>query len=168
MANQDPTSNPRERQAKAKALWMKGYRAQMKSRVEKAMDYYKESLGLYPTAEAYTFLGWAYSFQGDYQQAIEECLKAIETDPSFGNPYNDIGAYFIEQEKWEEAIPWLEKALLSERYEPRHYPHFNLGRIFMHLRKTEEAKDQFHKALEIFPDYPPALQALAQIQSRFN
>ena len=168
MASSESPTNLREKQAKAKALWMKGYRAQMNNRLEKAIDYYQESLGLFPTAEAHTFLGWAYSFQGNFEQAIEECLKAIQTDPSFGNPYNDIGAYFIEQEKWEEAIPWLEKAIQSVRYEPRHYPHFNLGRVFMHLRKTEEAKEQLNKALELYPDYPPALQALAQIQSRYN
>jgi hypothetical protein len=29
--------------------------------------------------------------------AITECHHAIEVDPDFGNPYNDIGAYLIEQ-----------------------------------------------------------------------
>ena len=50
-----------------------------------------------PTAEAHTFLGWAYSFLGDYESAITECRNAIELDPDFGNPYNDIGAYLIQQ-----------------------------------------------------------------------
>ncbi len=168
MSENPVESSDREKQAQARALWMKGYQAQMDSHVEKAILFYKESLQLFPTAEAHTFLGWAYSFQGHYPQAIEECLKAIEADPSFGNPYNDIGAYYIEQEKWEEAIPWLEKATQSERYEPKHYPHFNLGRIYLHLRKTDEAMAELEKALELYPDYGPALQLIAQIQSRFN
>ncbi|NIO09761.1 MAG: tetratricopeptide repeat protein, partial [Deltaproteobacteria bacterium] len=46
----------------------------------------------FPTAEAYTFLGWTYSFMGQLNEAIEECQRAITLDPDFGNPYNDIGA----------------------------------------------------------------------------
>jgi hypothetical protein len=52
-------------------------------------------------------------------------LQAIKVDPEFGNPYNDIGAYLIEQEKWDEAIPWFQKAMAAPRYEARCYPHFN-------------------------------------------
>ena len=33
---------------------------------------------------------------GQLDEAIEECHRAIRTDPDFGNPYNDIGAYLIE------------------------------------------------------------------------
>src|SRR5688500_19484746 len=44
----------------------------------------------YPTAEAHTFLGWVYSFQKRYDEAIAECLEAIRVDETLGNPYNDI------------------------------------------------------------------------------
>src|SRR5207253_8419965 len=43
----------------------------------------------------------------------EECKKAIAVDPTFGNPYNDIGAYLIERGEHAQAIPWLEKAIAS-------------------------------------------------------
>jgi len=157
-----------EKQAKARALWIKGYQAQLDGALDRAIQFYQESIGLYPTAEAHTFLGWAFSFRKNWTEAIEQCLRAIDTDPSFGNPYNDIGAYFIEQEKWEEAIPWLEKAMEAERYEPRHFPHYNLGRVYLHFKKNEEALEEFHKALEIFPDYPPARRIISQMNSRFN
>lgn len=161
-------SNDREKQARARALWMKGYKAHLKGDVKNAIQAYRASLKIAPSAEAHTYLGWAYSFQGHLREAIDECLKAIEVDPAFGNPYNDIGAYLIEQDQWEEAIPWLEKANQAERYEPRHYPHFNLGRVYLHLGRTEEAVGEFQKALELSPDYTPARQVLAQIQSRYN
>jgi tetratricopeptide (TPR) repeat protein len=160
--------NHREKQVKARTLWQKGFQAQLEGHLSSAILLFKESLGFFPTAEAHTYLGWAYSIQGDLEGAIEECLKAIDTDPSFGNPYNDIGAYFIEQEKWEEAIPWLEKAKDAARYEPRHYPHFNLGRVYLHLKKNEEALEEFNKALEILPDYEPAQRMISQIKSRYN
>jgi len=73
------------------------YEAQMQGDLDVAADLYKQSLEVYPTAEAHTFLGWTYSFMGLVDEAIEECHRAIEVDPDFGNPYNDIGAYLIEK-----------------------------------------------------------------------
>jgi tetratricopeptide (TPR) repeat protein len=104
------------------------YQAQMEGDYERAVELYQSSLELHPTAEAYTFLGWTYHFQGRIEEAIAECKRAIEVDPEFGNPYNDIGAYLIELERFDEAIPWLERAVEARRYDPRHFPHYNLGR----------------------------------------
>jgi len=62
------------------------YRHQMKSERREAAELYRRSIETYPTAEAYTFLGWTYSFMGDYDAAIARCHRAIKTDPDFGNP----------------------------------------------------------------------------------
>ncbi|MGB7435418.1 MAG: tetratricopeptide repeat protein, partial [Candidatus Acidiferrum sp.] len=69
------------------------YQAQMEGDYDRAVELYQSSLDLHPTAEAHTFLGWTYHFQGKLLDAIAECKRAIELDPDFGNPYNDIGAY---------------------------------------------------------------------------
>ena len=74
----------------ALALWTKGQRHHLSGDLNRAIEHYTKSLGLYPTAEAYTFRGWAYSFQGRLDEAIDECKKAIAVDQTFGNPYNDI------------------------------------------------------------------------------
>src|SRR3989338_10548888 len=110
-------------------IFQEGYERQIEGQVEEAISLYQKSIEIFPTAEAYTFLGWAYSFRGQYDQAIEECRKAIEVDPDFGNPYNDIGAYLIEEGKLDEAIPWLEKAKSAKRYESYCFPHYNMGRV---------------------------------------
>ena len=107
------------------------YQAQMEGDYERAVELYQSSLELHPTAEAHTFLGWTYHFQGRIAEAIAECRRAIDLDPEFGNPYNDIGAYLIELGRFDEAIPWLERAVEAERYEPRHFPHYNLGRAYL-------------------------------------
>ncbi|MGA2847071.1 MAG: tetratricopeptide repeat protein, partial [Candidatus Acidiferrales bacterium] len=75
------------------------------------MELYTKSLDIFPTAEAHTFLGWTYHFQGKVDEAIAECKRAIEVDPEFGNPYNDIGSYLIALGRHDEAIPWLEQAI---------------------------------------------------------
>ncbi|MBP1772875.1 MAG: hypothetical protein H6P99_2038, partial [Holophagaceae bacterium] len=81
----------------------KAYQLHMKGEVEKAIALYTKSIEIHPTAEAYTFRGWARSFEKDYASAIEDCHRAIDLDPEFGNPYNDIGAYYVEQDEPDEA-----------------------------------------------------------------
>src|SRR5947207_3585116 len=103
---------------RATELWQEAYRHQLQGDLERAIEFYQRSIGVCPTAEAHTFLGWTLSFQGRLEEATRECLKAIEVDPDFGNPYNDIGCYLMQQDKLEEAIPWLEKAKRAPRYEP--------------------------------------------------
>src|SRR5688572_3201100 len=85
-------------------LLRKAYECQMSGQLEEAIELYQKSIDVYPTAEAHTFLGWTYSFQGRLDDAIAECKKAIEVDPDFGNPYNDIGVYLIELEQYDDAI----------------------------------------------------------------
>src|SRR5450759_4584160 len=102
-------------------LFEQAYSLQLQGEMDLAIDLYKRSIEIYPTAEAYTFLGWSYRFQGDLEAAIAQCKKAIAVDPDFGNPYNDIGAYLIELGRPDEALPWLERAVRSKRYNAYHY-----------------------------------------------
>ncbi len=75
------------RQERAVRLFRKAYEHQMKKELDEAVELYKKSIDAYPTAEAHTFLGWTYSWMGRIDDAIAECLKAIDVDPTFGNPY---------------------------------------------------------------------------------
>jgi Tfp pilus assembly protein PilF len=144
------------------------YEHQMKKELDDAVELYKKSIEAYPTAEAYTFLGWTYSWMGRIDDAITECHKAIATDPTFGNPYNDIGSYLIMKGQMEEAIPWLERALQAPRYESYCYPHMNLGRVYESKRNWLRAKEEYRKALAADSEYRPAAQALARIRGYLN
>lgn len=152
----------------AMVLVERAYRAQVRGEVTEAMDLYNRSIALHPTAEAHTFLGWTYSMMGRYEEAIEQCEVAIGVDPTFGNPYNDIGAYLIEQGKHEDAIGWLNEALSAERYEPRHFPLVNLGRVYQQLGRYKTALDYFDQAIDAEPLYGPALQAKYALVAKLN
>ncbi len=128
-----------------------------------AADLYERSLAFRPSSEAHTFLGWVRSFSGDLEGAIRECERAIGTDPSFGNPYNDIGAYLIELERLDEAVPWLKKALESRRYSCYYYAHTNLGRVYMLKGLTRLAQRHLEEALRLNPDYEPAREMLQKV-----
>jgi Tfp pilus assembly protein PilF len=159
------TSDPIER---AHELLQQAYEAQMTGDLDRAVKLYKKSLKIHATAEAHTFLGWTYHFQGKVQDAIEECKRAIEVDPDFGNPYNDIGAYLIALKRYDEAVPWLERAIKARRYEPRHYAHFNLGRVFLAKGMVYRARDCFREALRIEPGYGEARMGIENIRRMLN
>ena len=76
---------------RATEIWQEAYRDQMDGELDRAMERYQRSIEVYPTAEAHTFLGWALSTQGRFDEATDECRRAIEIDPHFGNRCNDIG-----------------------------------------------------------------------------
>jgi len=157
-----------QRKRRAQETLDEACREQNAGHLAEAIRLYKVSLALHPTAEAHTFLGWAYGLDGRFDDAIAECKKAIALDPEFGNPYNDIGAYLIHLGRLDEAIPWLERALAAVRYEPRHYPHCNLGRIYTAKGMLQKAMAEFEKALVIDPDYAYAREALSSIRTQLH
>jgi Tfp pilus assembly protein PilF len=139
-------------------LWQRGYIRQAANDFEGAAQLYAESVRRHPTAEAWTFLGWLASIRGDYHEAIEHCERAISVDPTFGNPYNDIGAYLLELEKPEQAIPWLRRAVEASRYDAPVFPWMNLGRAFEQLGQLKEAVEHYRKATEVDPRYSSTTQ----------
>ena len=154
--------------SKAQEFLEKAYKLQMDGRYEEAISNYKMSIEFFPTAEAHTFLGWAYSFLGDLDRAIEECKRAIDVDSDYGNPYNDIGSYLIQQGNYEEAITWLEMALKSKRYDSPHYAHLNLGRAYELKGLWFEALEEYKTAMKMAPDYELAKKLYYTLQGKLN
>jgi tetratricopeptide (TPR) repeat protein len=146
----------------------RAYTAHMAGRFDEAIELYNQSLAVCPTAEAHTFLGWVYSMQHRLEDAIACCHCAIEVDADFGNPYNDIGAYLIELGRLEEAIPWLERAKHTARYEPRHYPHINLGRIHVMRNDIPAAARELRAAVAIEPGHVSARRELHRLMGLLN
>ena len=110
---------------KSKEYFQKAYQLQMSGKFEDAIKNYKLSIDIFPTAEAYTFLGWTYSDLGDYDKAIEECKNAISIDPDLGNPYNAIAAYLLRHGIYNEAVTWLQLAANSKKYDHHEYDQDN-------------------------------------------
>ncbi len=155
-------------QQKALELVRRAMDYQMAGELDEAIGLYKESIALWPTADAHTYLGWAYSFQGRIDEAIAQCEIAIRLDPQFGNPYNDIGVYLMQQEKFDEAIPWLEKAKQAKRYEPRHFPYINLGRVYVSKGMLQKAIEEFKGALERNPNNEELVGLLAELENKLQ
>jgi len=152
----------------AKQLFHEAYEAQRAQDYVQAIELYKRSIEVHPTAEAHTFLGWVYSFQQRYDEAIDECLRAINVDDSLGNPYNDIGSYLLAKGDTYGSVRWFKRALLAPRYESDAFPHFNLGRVYETRKLFIEAARHYGMALEENPEFTEAAVSLRRMQSRLN
>ena len=152
----------------AKQLFHEAYEAQRAENYEQAIDLYQQSIAIHPTAEAHTFLGWVYSFQQRYDEAIAECLEAIRVDETLGNPYNDIGSYLLAKGDTYGSVRWFKRALLAPRYESYAFPHFNLGRVYESRKRYLDAAKHYGLALEQNPDFTEAAVSLRRIQGKVN
>ncbi len=168
MSSGDQPNPQEELKKEALRIFQKAYEEQVKGDLNQAASLYKKSIETFPTAEAYTFLGWTYSFMGKFDDAIEECRRAIGVDPDFGNPYNDIGAYLIEKGRLDEAIPWLEKAIHAKRYDSYCFPHYNLGRIWEKKGEWEKAIECYRSAVKANSDYTLGIRAMHRLQGMSN
>ncbi len=160
-------SNQEKRQ-EAMELVGKAYQHHMRGEIERAIELYTKSLELHGTPEAYTYRGWARSYHKEFEAAIEDCHRALDLDPEFGAPYNDIGAYYLELGAVEDAVPWLRMALKAKRYETYCYPHFNLGRAFEAQGRLELALDHYQNALRENPGYTLAAKAVERIRGKLS
>ncbi|MFO7634519.1 MAG: tetratricopeptide repeat protein [Caldilinea sp.] len=148
--------------------FQRAYRMQVQGDLAGAIREYKASIRLYPTAEAYTFLGWTYAHLNLYDEAVAACRLAIEVDPDFGNPYNDIGAYLLELDRAEESLTWFEQALIAPRYDARVFAFFNLGRAHERLGNWRSALDFYQQTANYYPHYRPAADAAHRLLGRMN
>jgi tetratricopeptide (TPR) repeat protein len=139
---------PADAKLEAVELFRRAYQAQLVKDYDEAIELYRRSIETYPTAEAHTFLGWVYSFQNRYAEAIDQCLAAIRVDATFGNPYNDIGSYLIAQGDLWACVRWFKRALLAPRYESYAFPHFNLGRVYEQRGRLLDAVKHYGLSLK--------------------
>jgi len=153
---------------RAQDLCELGTRRLREGHVVEAVELFDESIAVKPTAEGYTYRGWAVSYLGRIDEAIEDCKRAIRLDPEFGNPYNDIGVYLMQKGRLNDAIPWLETAKQAKRYEPRHYPYLNMGRIYLAKGNPMRALDEFVKALDYQPNDSAILAAIKKVKYSVN
>ena len=157
-----------EAHTKALDLVQRAMNHQMAGEIDDSIRLYRQSIALHPTADAHTYLGWAYSFQGRIDEAIAQCEIAIQLDPQFGNPYNDLGVYLMQQQKFDEAIPWLERAKEAQRYEPRHFPYINLGRVYMTKGMLQKAIEEFRGAVRLNPADAELVQLLEELKTKLQ
>ena len=152
----------------ATQLWRAGFDLQETGDLEGAKQLYRRSIAVRPSAEAHTHLGWAQSFQGNYEEAIRECVRAILLDPDYGTPYNDIGSYFLELGRPYEAIPWLYRATSAKKYDEPQFAWRNLGQAYEMLFEFRLAESCYRQASCLHPALYGARHAAERLHKLSN
>ncbi|GMF20101.1 unnamed protein product [Phytophthora lilii] len=116
-----------------------------KTRLAKA--YYVESIKLFETADAHAYLGWHLYLDGKVDEAVSECQRAIQLDPAFGNPYNDLGLIRVEEGKKDEALELFQKAKTVPRNDVRHYACQNLAALHLEENRVKPALHEYIESL---------------------
>lgn len=149
---------------RAEELLEEGLDCVARGQLGDARKNFKASAFRHQTADAYTYWGWMEHHLGNTEFAIKLCRKAIDIDPDFGNPYNDIGSYLIALGQLDEAVPWLKKAAKAKRYDSPQYPHMNMGRVFLAKDMPEKALKEFEKALDLAPDDAQLIEMIKELK----
>ena len=113
--------------------------------------------------ETQRLLGRAYYGQGKTMAAEDAYHRAIDLDDRDVWSMNNLGLLLLEQQRAEEALPLLTRAVELAKHVPAF--HNNLGMALEHSGRVEEAIASYRAALAADPTYERAKQNLARLEA---
>ncbi len=140
-----------QRDKKCQELIQEGHEAIFNKEHDKALEKFTKALNYKETAEILTLVGWVHSLKENNEKAKTYCLKAIQKDPDYGPPYNDLGSLLLAEGQIEESLKWFDLAKKATNYQNREYPYINAGRAYMTKKNLTKALEEFSKALTLAP-----------------
>jgi len=118
-------------------------------RFEESLKYFKKSLKLNPTADAYSNVGVVLNGLKRYEEAVESYTKALELDANNAAACSNLGNVLFELSRYDEAIEYCKKAITLKPDFVEAYN--NLGRALSKIDENDEALTIYNKAIEINP-----------------
>ena len=145
------TTTKSEELSCALAILEKGHSKARKKEINSAIRHYETSISLFPTSDAFSYLGLMLVQNSKLNQALDMYHQAIEVDNTFGNPYNDIGVIMMNTNRTHDSLEWFEKAKWRPRSDARQHPYANLGKIFARRGDVRRALREFVAATHFDP-----------------
>lgn len=133
--------------------------------IENSAVYLEKALEQKSDYRGFVTLGMDYHILGDDVKAEKNYKKAIQMTPKKGEAYASLGALYLGQKKYSEAIENLQKAT---EFEPKlAVPHANLAVAYALAGRKAESEAEFTLAEELKCDNLEAFRLRAQNNEKF-
>ncbi|MDW7711389.1 MAG: tetratricopeptide repeat protein [Deferrisomatales bacterium] len=109
------------------------------------------------------YLGATYWLRREHSLAEEKFRRAVDLKPDYSEAWNDLGALYMDQGRYEAAIPAFEAALKNVFYATQERALANLGRSLARVGRTAEAERRLREAVEVAPGFPLAHKFLGEL-----
>lgn len=129
---------------------------------EKAKQPLKQALELDPnSADAHAILALAFQREMEYELADQHFRKALSVRGSDARLLNNYGSFLFERERYDEALESFQKASEDTMYGERSRVFENLGLTYLQLKRPDDARSSFTRALRLNSQQPRALLEMA-------
>ncbi len=144
------------------AYWIKYSATKDRAWVDKAWSECRRSLALGPKlSEPHITLALLNTGTGNYEEALREAGKAIQTDPYNSRAYSELARALEAVGQLEKAETTLKKAIaLSPGY---WYNYIRLGIFYGKQARYKEAEAPFQRVIELVPENPAGYTNLGAI-----
>jgi len=128
-------------------------------------------------ASIYNNLAYAYGVRRDWSKALlyqRQCIKYAKNDELKARGWNNLGSYYLDLQRYEQARKFLLKALELRRkiYPIYHdnisYTLFNLCRLQYEQKAYEEAEDYVDRVIANLTNVPRRYQALLLVAYHYK
>ncbi|MDC1175216.1 hypothetical protein OAT67_07460 [Bacteriovoracaceae bacterium] len=136
--------------------------------LDEGLTLFQRAKGFKETAEILTLIGWVFGLQNKIQKAKSYCLSAIQVDPDYGPPYNDLGNFLLNEDQVDESLKWFLLAKKATEYQNREHPYINCGRAYLAKRDYTKAMEEFSQALVLAPYNEELQETVAKIQKTLD
>lgn len=126
---------------------------------DEALDLYQEILQNTEDTNSRINIAAIYYDRGDQERAIQELKTAAENNRDSAEPSSALGEYLERQKLLEPAEKKYREALSIDDQHALTY--YRIGRLYCHQEKTGPCLENLKKAVELSPETPGYLEALA-------
>ena len=145
--------------SEAERLVILSAKATSDNNTEAAVADLKQLAGLLPNGKrAHYMLGnYLYGLQ-NWDESEKAYLRAVEIDPKYAPPYNNLAYIYSNQGKYEDAIEALQKYADARPTDAN--PHDSMGEIYLWMGDHDNSIKGYTKALGLDPQYAPSYAGL--------
>jgi tetratricopeptide (TPR) repeat protein len=152
----------------ANMFYKRAFSLQINGDYLQARESYLSSISIFPTAEAFVNLGWTYSKEQNFDEAIKQCHKALVINQNYGMAYSDIGYYLLKSNKIDEAIVWLEEAIIQNDFDGKFFAYFNLGKAYENKGLWQNAIKMYDMSVFLKPGFKLGIKKLLLLSAKMN